>query len=252
MKVAIVTPTIGSPVLKYCIESVQDQTYDDVVHYVFMDGKEHWKTIQSTFIKIDDHMHTTLSNIELYKPNSKIKVKTVALEDNVGKGWYGHRVYAACSFLVNADLICYLDEDNWLEPNHVESMVKTLKQSNADWVYSLRKIHDKQGEYICNDDCESLGKWKVFSEERNHIDTNCYMVKREVALQLGHSWYAQWGADRQFMNTVMKYAPKYECSGEYTVCYRLDGNQGSVQKQFFLTGNEIMRKKYNDKFPWGK
>lgn len=236
MKVAIVTPTIGSPVLKHCIESVQSQTYQDLTHYVFLDGQDHY-----------DKIHPML-----YAAAGKRTIKTVSLEDNVGRGWYGHRVYAACSFLVNADAICYLDEDNWLEPNHVESMVNTLKSNNYDWVYSLRKIHDKQGEYICNDDCESLGKWRVFSGDRHHIDTCCYMVTREIAITFGHSWFGQWGADRQFMQVLMKYAPNYECSGQYTACYRLDGNSGSVQKQFFIEGNKIMTQLYGNNFPWRK
>ena len=61
---------------------------------------------------------------------TKRQIKSIGLQENIGKGWYGHRVYAACSFLVNADVICYLDEDNWFEPDHVEKMVKKLEEDN--------------------------------------------------------------------------------------------------------------------------
>ena len=81
----------------------------------------------------------------------------IELEENVGKDWYGHRVYAACSFLVNADIICYLDEDNWIEPEHIQKMVDTIKEGNQ-WAYSLRKIYDKDENFLCEDNCESLGK----------------------------------------------------------------------------------------------
>ena len=54
MKVAVVTPTIGSETLKQCVKSVQNQTYSDLTHYIFMDGKEHenYKQYKISEIKI--------------------------------------------------------------------------------------------------------------------------------------------------------------------------------------------------------
>lgn len=210
---------------------MDNQTYENLTHYVFLDGKEHEKHIW-------------------YQLEGASKVKTVRLEENIGKGWYGHRVYAACSFLVNADIICYLDEDNWIEPTHVENLVKVIEQGN-DWAYSLRKIYDKEGNYLCDDNCESLGKWPVYFDENvNHIDTSSFAVKRDVATRIGHSWYGQWGADRQFFHNVAKFFPQYDCSREHTLCYRLDGNSNSVKHEFFDQGNMVMSKKYNGKYPW--
>ncbi len=231
MKVAVVTPTIGSTTLKQCVESVEAQTYKDLTHYVFLDGKENEKHIW-------------------YQLEGYDNIKTIRLEENVGKGWYGHRVYAACSFLVNADIICYLDEDNWYEPDHVQKLVDVIKDGN-DWAYSLRKIYDKQGNFLCEDNCESLGKWPVyFNDQVNHIDTSSFAVKRDAALRIGHAWYGQWGADRQFFMNLAKNFPKFDCSREHTMCYRLDGNPNSVNKDFFDKGNAASEQKYNGKFPW--
>jgi glycosyltransferase involved in cell wall biosynthesis len=234
MKVAVVTPTIGAGTLAQCIESVQNQTYENLTHYVFLDGVEHYEKIHSI----------------LYESSGKRKIKTVELEDNVGKGWYGHRVYAACSFLVNADVICYLDEDNWYEPCHVEKLVKKLEEG-YDWVYSLRKIFNKEGEFLCEDNCESLGKWPVyFNPEVFHVDTSSFAVKRDVSVRIGHAWYGQWGADRQFFYNLKQHYPRYECSNAHTLCYRLDGNPNSVNKDFFEEGNRIQHEKYSGQFPW--
>lgn len=233
MRVAVVTPTIGSKTLQQCVDSIEDQTYGNVVHYIFTDGKEYENKI---WHQLEDAK----------------KVKTIRLEENVGKGWYGHRVYAACSFLINADVICYLDEDNWLEPDHIEKMVSKI-DLGFDWVYSLRKIHDKDGNYICNDDCESLGKWPVyFNPNVYHIDTSSFAVKKEVAIRVGHAWYGQWGADRQFFTALKTYYPNFECTNAYTLNYRLDGNPNSVTKEFFDKGNDINTKKYLGAFPWNK
>ena len=237
MRVAIVTPTIGSDTLRQCLDSVQNQTYKDIVHYVFLDGEEHFQKILMAGIKTKE---------------SSIPIKSISLQENVGKDWYGHRVYAACSFLVNADAICYLDEDNWIEPDHVETLVEVLKRDN-DWAYSLRKIHDKEGHFICLDDCESLGKWPVyFDAAHSHIDTSCFMIRQEVAARIGHAWYAKWGADRKFFHNLKLNFGQYDCSGKYTVCYRLDGNPNSVTEEFFKRGNAMQEIVYRGKYPWRK
>ena len=118
MKVAVVIPTIGAQHLEQCIDSVLNQTHKDTVIYLFKDG-------------LDVKIPSFVNNI----PN----IKQIHLDENVGKGWYGHRVYAACSFLVNADIICYLDEDNFYEPEHVQNLVETISKGNS-WAYSLRNI----------------------------------------------------------------------------------------------------------------
>lgn len=231
MKVAVVTPTIGSHTLSDCISSVDKQSYKDLTHYIFADGTEHFDKIKNQL-------------------EGSTKTKVIWLEENVGKGWYGHRVYAACSFLVNADIICYLDEDNWFEPCHVEKLVNKIKEG-YDWAYSLRKIYDKEGNYLCDDNCESLGKWPVYFDDNVfHIDTSSFAVKRDVAIRIGHAWYGQWGADRQFFHNLKNHFPNFSCSNFHTMCYRLDGNPNSVNKEFFEEGNGIQSMKYNGEFPW--
>jgi len=233
MKVAVVTPTIGSKHLSKCIESVDKQTYDNLTHYVFLDGKEHDKNIW-------------------YQLEGASKVKTIRLEENIGKGWYGHRVYSACSFLVNADIICYLDEDNWYEPCHVQKIVDKIVAGN-DWAYSLRKIYDKEENYVCEDNCESLGKWPVYVNDKvYHVDTSSFGVRRDIAVRIGHAWYGQWGADRQFFGALKQHFPNFDCTNSYTLNYRLDGNAGSVSKDFFDTGNKLSQEKYSGNFPWTK
>jgi glycosyltransferase involved in cell wall biosynthesis len=231
MKVAVVTPTIASSHLAKCIDSVDKQTYEDIVHYIFIYGCQYEPKARDILV-------------------GSPKTRMIELEENVGKGWYGHRVYAACSFLVNADVICYLDEDNFFEPCHVEKMVRKL-QEGYDWVYSLRKVVNKDGEFLCEDNCESLGKWPVyFNPEVFHIDTSCFAIRRDIAVHIGHAWYGQWGADRQFFSALKKYFPKYECTNQYTTNYRLDGNENSVNEEFFIEGNKINSEKYQGNFPW--
>lgn len=235
MKVSVVTPTIGTKHLIKCLESVKNQTYKDITHYIFIDGKEYESSAYSEILNCN-----------------RSNIKTIRLEENVGKGWYGHRVYAACSFLVNGDIVIYLDEDNWIEETHVENLVNTITKNNLQWAYSLRKIYDKNGEYICEDNCESLGKWPVyFNDDIFHIDTSSFAIRRNVAVHIGHAWYGQWGADRQFFNALKTHFTKFDCTNKHTLCYRLDGNPNSVKPEFFKEGNAIMSAKYNgNEYPW--
>ena len=233
MKVAVITPTIGTDYLSKCVSSVENQTYENLTHYVFVDGNQYFD-----------------ASISKLEGASKVKINFI--DENIGKGWYGHRVYAACSFLVNADVIIYLDEDNWIDPHHVEKLVDVIQNGN-DWAYSLRKIYDKDEQLLCEDNCESLGKWPVFFDPNvHHIDTSSFAIKRDIAVRIGHAWYGQWGADRQFYQALSTHFPNYGCSNAHTLCYRLDGNPNSVKSDFFESGNAINATKYNGSFPWKK
>jgi hypothetical protein len=133
----------------------------------------------------------------------------------------------------------------------VESLVNTIEQNNIDWSYSLRKIVDSEGNYICNDDCESIGLWAPYAQY-NHIDTNCYCIKTSIATKVASVWHGGWGQDRVFFNTLFQHFRNVRCTGEYTVNYRLGGNEGSVKSEFFLLGNKVVEQRYNGVYPWRK
>lgn len=233
MSATVIIPTTGASTLRDAIESVLKQSYKDTTCYVVCDGEEYRSKVK---LILDDYP----------------QVKDCYLPINVGaKGFYGHRVYAAFTHLVNTDYVLYLDQDNWFYDKHVEYCVDTIQRRDLDWCYSLRQVHDKSGNFLAFDDCESLGKWKTYHGV-NHIDTNCYCLKTKTAIQLAQVWHGGWGQDRVFLGAISQYFPKFDCSNEYSVHYRLDGNKGSVTKEFFDNGNEVMFKKYNGVYPWRK
>ena len=233
MSATVIIPTTGASTLRDAIESVLKQSYKDTTCYVVCDGEEYRSKVK---LILDDYP----------------QVKDCYLPINVGaKGFYGHRVYAAFTHLVNTDYVLYLDQDNWFYDKHVEYCVDTIQRRDLDWCYSLRQVHDKSGNFLAFDDCESLGKWKTYHGV-NHIDTNCYCLKTKTAIQLAQVWHGGWGQDRVFLGAISQYFPKFDCSNEYSVHYRLDGNKGSVTKEFFENGNEVMFKKYNGVYPWRK
>mgnify|MGYP003339472425 FL=1 len=234
--VTIITPTTGTKHLEKCVDSVAKQTYNNIQHLVVVDGKEHRK-------KVEQQIHHD--------------VDLLVLPYNTGHSQYnGHHIYGASTFLCNGDYIIFLDEDNWLEPNHVESLVDVIGENS--WAYSLRKIVDSEGKYLCNDDCESLGNWPSILNDY-FVDVNCYMLRKDMALNFAPGWYRrarhpqeQPEVDRLLSGWLRRNNFKANCSGVYSVNYRVASRADSVSGEFFLKGNEYMKQRMNGEYPWRK
>lgn len=241
-KATTIIPTTGESSVIDSIKSVLNQNYDESHAYVVIDGDKNTKKFYDEFFRADLQNHSKF----------KTHLNIVILPENVGaNGFYGHRVYAAFTHLINSDYVLYLDQDCSFEFNHVKGMVNMIEENNYDWCYSLRRIVDQNKQYICNDDCESLGKWNPVMQY-NHVDTNCYCIKTEVATKVCSIWHGGWGTDRAFYSVISNAFKNYNCSGEYTVNYAIGGNEGSVTAEFFKQWNEKVNEMYNGKFPWRK
>ena len=233
--VVVITPSIATGKVYDCMDSVSKQTYGNLRHLVVLDGKDK---------KLDHFWYPTM--------------EYVTLSQNTGsKGFYGHRIYAAFPHLVNQDYIAFLDEDNWYEPNHIETLVKTIEsEPDLDFVYSLRNIYidDK---FSSKDSCESLGKWPIWftvntNKEQYLVDTSCYLFKREFIEKESYNFHFGWGGDRNFLNSI-RYKAKYKTSGLYTMNYNLNSekmikNYGGMD--FFKIGNNSYKEYYKGNLPW--
>jgi glycosyltransferase involved in cell wall biosynthesis len=235
MTAPVIIPTTGAPELRKAVESVLNQTYDTQC-YVVGDGEQYEGPAK---VILDE-----------FQGNKNLKVAYLPI--NVGaNGFYGHRVYAAFTHLINTNYVLYLDQDCWYERNHVQSCIENIEKNNLEWSYSLRLITDKNGNYICEDNCESLGKWPSY-HGNYHIDTNNYCIPTHTAIRLASVWHGGWGQDRVWYHTLATHFKNYSCTKEYTVNYRVDGNPGSVNAEFFKNGNKIMHDRYSGIFPWNK
>jgi hypothetical protein len=236
--VTVITPTTGSHQLYDALNSVNKQTYSNIEHIVVVDGPDYAKTSSGIL--------------------EGSQALLLQLPYNTGHSQYnGHRIYGALSYIANGDYICFLDQDNWYEDHHIESLVDVIQRGN-DWAYSLRKIVSQEGTYICNDDCESLGKWTSVINDK-FIDVNCFMIPKMAAIQFSPYWYRrarhpqeQPEVDRILSPFMMQNLPKFDTNGEYTVNYRVASRADSVQDVFFIKGNEVMKQKMNGEYPWRK
>jgi glycosyltransferase involved in cell wall biosynthesis len=235
--VTVITPTIGSPKVLDAILSVKAQTYGYINHLIVVDGPDHQKRFTDNFTYDDDLLnHITL---------------TISPFNTGANGFNGQRIYAAYPHLINSDYVFFLDEDNWYAPDHVESLVKVLEQN--DFAYSLRSIYDEEKNFLCEDNCESLGKWPIYfthDDPQYLVDTSSFAFRKDFIQKTCHLWHSGvWGEDRRYLYAVKDHC-KWGTSGKHTLSYRLGGNERSVKEDFFAKGNADQLKHYNNKLPW--
>jgi Glycosyl transferase family 2 len=241
--VTVVTAATGHPMLGRCLQSVQQQTFGNIEHFIVPDGIEH-----------RDKVHQAIRALGEVRQN----VCAMALPHPTGLlGWCGHRIYGAVSLLCNTEFICFLDEDNWLEPEHVAGLVAEIRSTGADWGFSLRRIFDADANFVAPDICESLGNLHpVYNDDsRLLIDTNCFFLGRQVAATCAALWYRPApprgaGADRLLTHFLLENFPRLCSTRRHTVNYTAGSNARSARADFFLKGNRAMRERYPSGLPW--
>lgn len=232
---AVITVTLGRKELEQCIAAIDKQTYP-VKHYIVFDKG----TSYDTYADIRNRFYSD--------------VRSVSFIDSVvgGRDWEGRRLLAAFPHLVNEDVTFFCNDDDWYEPNHVQSIMTKIDQGN-DWAYSFRKIFDKDGNYLFDDNCEALGEvHPVWVDAGHHFVDWCMWGMKTECLKRICGIFDQkgWGIDRVFYANAKAVFPKFVATGLHTFCFRLGGNEYSVQKEFFEQGNAELLKRFNGKLPW--
>ena len=137
----VIIPTTGDILVREAIASVLAQTAPDVTPYIVVDGPGFLPAFEAATAGMD------LSRCHV-----------VTLPVNVGGGgFYGHRVYAAFSHLVNTELIAYLDQDNRFQPEHLAHLCAALTDGHWDWGFALRRVVAPSGEPLMDDESQSVG-----------------------------------------------------------------------------------------------
>jgi glycosyltransferase involved in cell wall biosynthesis len=247
--ITVLTGTTGRKELQRNIESVAKQTYDNIRHLVFVDGEEAQERIEN--------------NYSLCAAIDKYKVDIINLPFSIGNNrWNSHRHYGAGTYIADGEYVTFLDDDNTLDPEHLLQCYNALNAAtitSPTWSYSLRKIVTTEGEFLCNDDCESLGNWaSVIHPQDFFVDVNCYFLPKLLAVYVSPIWYRKFRepgqpeVDRMLCHHLRSVVPGI-CTGQYSVNYAVASNsQLSVKPEFFEQGNAEMLKRYNGVLPWVK
>ena len=256
-KVTVLTATTGRTDLARCIESVRQQTYQNIEHIVIVDGPE----AERRYMSLDYWKHDNPDGY--WNTKSSVKdydLQVVELSKSIGKDrWNGHRIYASSTYMADGEYVCFLDDDNLFKPDHIQSLVNVIEKQFRDWSYSFRSIIDERGIEILKDDCESLGQWpSVCGPTDYFIDVNCFMLPIKMAVEITPHWYRKFRepgqpeVDRVLTHVLRTRWPNFDCNYKYSVDYKVSGAALSVQPEFFIHGNKAMLQRYNGKLPWRK
>ena len=240
----VITATVGKETLRRSVESVLNQSFANVCSLVVVDGPR--------FVAESQRAIGDLAGSD--------RVQVLALPQNTGSGGFVcHRIYGALPLLVNQDFVFYLDDDNWYDSGHVADLVELCVREDLQWAYGLRKILNEDGSLLCNDDCESLGRWPVwYNKNIHHVDTNCYCLRREVAIELASRWHrsrivdqmVQPSADTEVCGYLLSRYDRCGVVGKHSVNYVLGSWGLSPKPEFFLHGNQVMCQRYGGSLPW--
>jgi glycosyltransferase involved in cell wall biosynthesis len=245
--VTVVTATTGGSSLVECLRSVQNQNYPNIQHLVMIDGPER---------SVNAYKHIEDSGVI---SSDGYRLDVIDLPYSVGKDrWNGHRIYGSGCYIADGDFLLFLDDDNTIDNTHVSDCI-SLIEKGFHWTYSLRKIVDRNGDFLCNDDCESLGKWpSILHPEDYFIDVNCYFLPKLMAVNLSPIWHRKFRepgqpeVDRVLCAALREHFPNFACTNKYSVNYKVGNTGNSVQDSFFVRGNAEMLKRYNGDLPWKK
>lgn len=180
--VAVVIPTVLRPDLARAVRSVYAQDFDGRVQILVgidepkgdpglleMLAKECPSTMD--FAWLDPGYSTSSRHGGLYPNHFSGALRTIL------------------TYLANARLVAYLDDDNWWAPEHLSTLVETI--AGADWAYSQRLfVEAATGEPICVDQWESVGPGAGVFQEKfgGFVDPSSLMVDKIACHDVAPFW----------------------------------------------------------------
>lgn len=235
LSAGVVTITSGRETLERCVESVRGQTYP-CRQYIFADGV----IDLNAFLQLEWKYASEETYVSWWSARAG------------GKDLEGRRLLAAAGMMVKDEVLFVLNDDDWYEPDHVESLMEIIN-GGCDWAYSFRKIFDEKGKFLFDDECESLGEehpcWNIPDE--NFAETCSIAMRTEKFRNLAVLYTVPgYGPDRVFYQHAKSLYPRFRGSRKHTMCFRLGGNPGSVQREYFEHGHRWMKEKYPAGMPW--
>lgn len=230
----IIIPTIGTPLLDRSVRSALNQTVPCTV-LVVVDGIQYVENVRKMLPQ---------------KAMREGRLHVLELPWNVGGGnpkLLGHPMYGALPMFVKTDFVAFLDEDNWFDPEHIESLESACRKDNLDWAFSLRKIWC-DGVFRCVDNCENLGNIRKTWEDVDFlVDTSCFLLRSHVARDIGPAWYHP-HADRPVTARLMKGNPNFKSTYKATLNYDFQVDNVRGQKVvFFDVGNCLLKYDFENK-----
>jgi glycosyltransferase involved in cell wall biosynthesis len=166
-QIVVCTPTYHRiEPLKLAVESVRQQTHQNFQHIVVKDGCVEGPDCRRC--RETDELGNRLS-----REDSRLKY--ISLKEH--QGGYGYYARNHGIEISTAPLIAYLDDDNWWEPNHLETLYAAITRAKATFAFSGTRVYTATGKLLFN----RITRKPYFSG----IDTNELLHRRELIAKYG-------------------------------------------------------------------
>jgi glycosyltransferase involved in cell wall biosynthesis len=165
-RILVVMPTYHSSLewVDRAVTSVAAQTYENFKCMIVKDGCRHAEGVRSCM-----ECEICKETVGFCRSISDPRFSLHSLPVNCGAAGWGPRNFA----IMNSrnDLICYLDDDNWYEDDHLEALYEAISERDSDMAYTGTRLwsHDMRvvGERVHPD-----------APKQGYVDTSEIMHRR--------------------------------------------------------------------------
>ena len=222
---AVVIPTILRPQLRPALESIFRQRFAGRIHIlVGIDSP------RGDLAIVDAACATRPANctVQVFWLGFSTSTRHGGLHSPSDGG----TLRCVLTYLANSPFVAYLDDDNWWHPDHLRLLRAAVEQ--AEWGFALRWfVHPQTRRPIAVDTWESVGPGLgIFNEKfGGFVDPNCLMINK-LACPLAAPWWNcplpgnPGTADRNVFNFLSRNHKKFKGSGQASVFYTLNANDG--------------------------
>jgi hypothetical protein len=235
--VAVVMPTIIRPTLRDAVRSVFAQDLPGRIHLLIgIDAPAgDASMIEALCAEIPQNCL-----LQVFYPGFSTSVRHGGLHPARDGGV----LRAVLTYLANARLVAYLDDDNWWAPEHLRLLREALT-GDVTWAYTLRWfVHPTSRRSICVDRWESVGPGQGIFNQRmgGFVDPNCLMLDKFACAGAVPFWNhplpgdpKAMSADRNVFAMLSKHF-RYVGIDRPTVFYQIDPEDGLHPTRMQLIG----------------
>lgn len=205
--VAVVMPTVLRPSLARAAGSVFEQDFDGTIHLLIGIDRRLGNPELIETVRRNCPAHVTVTFLD---PG----YSTAKRHGGLHPALDGGVLRTVLSYLANAPLVAYLDDDNWWAPDHLTSLARAIRGNG--WAYSLRWYVDPVTlQPLCIDEWESVGpdRGVYAAKAGGFVDPNCLMIDK-LACEPVLRWWSNPmfpdsgdGADRNVFSALKRDYP---------------------------------------------
>jgi hypothetical protein len=170
--VAVIVCTILRPSLLAAIRSIYAQDFPGRVQILIgVDAAEDRDGLLPR-LRAECPPHMLLTVVELGYSTAKVR-------GGLYMNCHGGTLSAILAYAAHARYITWLDDDNWLAPDHLGALRAAVQ--GFDWAFTLRWYADGgTGRVLGLDEWESVGPGRGFYAQREggFVDMNCFMLDK--------------------------------------------------------------------------